>query len=238
MPLSEVRLNAKSLALIVMFAACYAISSFWTLFPIIGEKGRFISVASILAPLIGMSAGPFLGVAAIAIGALIALFNGSYSVISVAAGVASAFCCGMLYRRRRIECILFYACLLLFFALYPVYGPAWRFPLFLWLHLVGLIVLVSPLTSISIDCLQRTDVSLRNTFGILVITFVSLLTGHLAGSLAYEVQLSLFAPVEKAAQSIWATLTFVYPVERFIMWVAATFIGVPLHAALRELGFL
>jgi hypothetical protein len=228
------------LTLIASFAACYVISSSWTLFPIIGATGRFITVASILAPLIGIFLGPLLGIAAVALGGAISLFYGSYSITSLAAGIASAFCSGILYRQRRGICIVSYISLLLAFAFYPSYGPAWSFPFYVWLHVVGLVVLVSPLLPMTVNTISETEKPIRNSnFGIPIVVFISILYGHLAGSLMYvTVHFPLFVPLKEALPFSWAGLALIYPVERFIMWVSATIIGVALNTALKRLGFL
>jgi len=232
-------LNTRKLALSTCFAACYTVSSFWTLFPIIGDYGRFITVASILAPLIGMFLGPFLGLLSVAIGGTIAMFTGAYSLISFAAGTASAFCSGMLYRRRRSICTISYLGLLLMFSFYPFYGPAWSFPVFVWLHVVGFVVLFSPLMRVAMNHVHEADNSWQNTLGFFIIAFVSLLFGHLAGSLVFEiVYFPLFIPFEEAQSFSWQLIALQYPIERFIMVFAATIIGVTLNRALRRLGFL
>jgi len=232
-------LNTKNLTLVTSFAACYAISTFWTLFPIIGDYGRFITVASIIAPLIGMFLGPFLGPLTVVLGGTIAISTGAYSIVSLVAGAASAFCSGMLYHRRRIICAASYLWLLLLFAFYPVYGPAWSFPFFVWLHIVGLVVLVSPLMRVAMEAIRDVNDLRRNTFGVWFVVFVSILFGHLAGSLMFEIiYFPLFVPFEKAQSFSWQIIALQYPVERFIMVFAATVIGVSLNKTLRRLGFL
>lgn len=232
-------LDAKNLALASSFAACYVVSSFWTLFPVIGDYGKFITVASILAPLIGMILGPFVGVAAVSIGGAVALFNGAYGIWSFAAGIASTFCSGLLFHQKGKICIISYLCLFTGFAFYPNYGPVWRFPLTVWMHIAAFVLLISPLTRSAVKNIYESADYVKNFLGVFVIVFVSVLYGHMAGSLVFEmVYFPLFAPLREASSFSWKLVAFQYPVERIIMAFAATVIGVALIKALKKLGFL
>ena len=232
-------LDAKNLALASSFAACYVVSSFWTLFPVIGDYGKFITVASIIAPLIGMILGPFLGAAAVSIGGAIALFNGAYGIWSLAAGIASTFCSGLLFNQKRNICIISYLCLFTGFAFYPNYGPVWSFPLTVWMHIVAFALLVSPLTRLAAKNVYEPNDHAKNFLSVFIIAFVSVLYGHMAGSLVFEmVYFPLFAPLKEASNFSWKLVAFQYPIERLIMAFAATVIGVALIKALKKLSFL
>ncbi len=111
-------------------------------------------------------------------------------------------------------------------------------PYFVWFQLVGLAVLVSPLQSKARRLLEKRTSIQEVFFGVSVICFTAALFGQVVGSLMYE---AIYQPILIFDLDVWKgslqALTFIYPVERVIITVIATFLGVPLIKALRAFGF-
>ncbi|HXX88201.1 MAG TPA: hypothetical protein VEH86_07150, partial [Candidatus Acidoferrum sp.] len=107
-----------------------------------------------------------------------------------------------------------------------------------WLHLVALVVLVSPLSKKAADWIN--GASLVNLpLGVLILVFIGTMTQHLVGGLLYETVLGLF--VGKAPDVfhlLWYTVFWIYPFERGFIIILSTIIGVPLVKALKSSGFL
>jgi hypothetical protein len=237
----DLKLTARDLALVCCFAPLCTILSFWSLFPIIGPVGAFINAATVVAPLIGLILGPYLGAFAVilggAVGASLAQ-TGPFGPFSFVPWAATALCSGLLLNRKWKICGVLYAALLLVSTFYPVVGPAWLHPYFVWFQLIGLAVLVSPLQSKARRFLEKRTSIQEVFFGVSVTCFTAASFGQVAGSLMYE---TIYQPILISDLSVWKgslqALTFIYPVERVIITVIATFLGVPLIKALRTSGF-
>ena len=231
------RLSTKSLALTVVFAAVYATLSFLPLFPLIGLQGKFIQMGNVLAPLIGIVLGPWLGVFAIAVGGSIDAFlpqTGSFGPFSFVPHLAAALCAGLLYNNRRWVCGAAYLLLIVAFAFYPVVGPAWLWPLFLWLHVVGWAFMLSPLQP-KVNGFLREDKGVSKlVMGFGVTSFLAALFGHAVGTLMFEA--TVLYEVEVWLLN-WQALTMLYPIERLVIAMLSTAIGVGVLRALRAYGF-
>lgn len=235
------RLTAKGLALVCCFAPLCTLLSFWSLFPIIGAVGKSISAAAVVAPLIGIVLGPWLGALAVTLGGLIGasvMYIGPFGLLSFLPWTAAAFASGLLHNRRWHILTIVYAVLLLAFTLYPMVGPAWLHPYLIWLQLIGLAVLVSPLQLKAVKSMRKQTSLQEIVLGVGVVSFVATLFGHVVGSLMFEMVYwpTLIAELD-SWKSLWQFLTFVYPIERAIITAIATLLGVPLIKALRTFGF-
>ena len=232
--------ETRKLALMCVFAALYAVFSLVSLFPIIGALGRFITLATVLAPIVGMLLGPYVGVAAASVGGFVGWAvtqSGAFGFVSFIPGSLSALTAGFLINGERRVSAVFYLILFLAMAFFPLIGPVWLFPLFMWFQLIGLVVLVSPVSAVASKSLRADRID-RLTLGVGVIALVSALAGQVAGTLMFEVFFYPFNPqIESWRTAQWQFLTFVYPVERIIIAVLATLVGVPLIRAIRSYGF-
>jgi uncharacterized membrane protein len=223
------KLGPKEVALTACFAALYVVLSFLPMFPLLGAFQN-ISTAAIVAPLIGIILGAYLGAISTFVGGTISFFlNTSFSPFSLAAGIVCAVCAGLLYTNRRTVCTVIYIILLLIFGLYPLYGPIWSFPQVMWFQIVGLVILVSPLQSAASNSL-KSDKPTRLLFAFFITSLTSTLAGQIAGNIVFE---TLLDP-----RAIWPLLTFVYPFERTIIALIAAFIGVPLFEALKTANLI
>jgi MFS family permease len=230
---SHPRLNTKEVALTTVFTALYAILGFIKISPIIGLSPQGITAAAIVAPIIGILLGPYIGTLSTFLGGVIGFSLGALSYPSLAAGIPTAFCAGMISTKRRLTNIVTYLALFLLFAFYPTVGPAWLFPLSTWFQIAGLIILVSPLQSVAGDNLNSRN-NTRMLIGFFLTCLASTLAGQITGSLVFEA----LNPNATALLGNWQTLTFVYPVERTIIALAAMIIGASLVKILRTANLL
>ena len=235
------KLVAKNIALIAVFAPWYTIFTFWPLFPVIGASGSFITMAVIMAPLIGIILGPYLSVLSVALGGIIGLsvgqIGGPFGPLSFVPHAATTFCSGMLYNGKRMTCVVTYAILLVVFALYPVVGPAWLYPYFIWMQIIGLVILVSPLQSKAAEQIHGYTKSMGLTFGVGIVSLTATLFGHIVGDIMFEAIYwpNLISSVD-AWKSTWQLLAWVYPLERVMITIAAASIGTVLIKALKAYG--
>jgi predicted membrane protein len=220
------RLDAKEVALSSCFAALYVVLSFVPMFHLLGAF-QYITLAAMLVPLIGIMLGPYLGAVSTLLGGIINYSINTFSPMSLVAGVIGAACAGLLYKNRQALCSLIYLILLFTFALYPLYGPFWTSPEVMWFHLVGFLILISPLQSIASKSFRSGKVS-KLLFAFFLTSLTSTLAGQIAGNVVFE---TITDP-----RGIWPLLTFVYPFERTTIAVVAAFIGVPLFEALKSIN--
>jgi len=235
------KMVAKNIALIAVFGPWYTIFTFWPLFPVIGASGSFITMAVIMAPLIGIIIGPYLSVLSVALGGIIGLslgqIGGPFGPLSFVPHAATTFCSGMLYNGKRMTCAVTYAFLLVVFALYPVVGPAWLYPYFIWMQIIGLAILVSPLQSKAVEQIHGYTKSMGLTFGVGIVSLTATLFGHIVGDIMFEAIYwpNLISSVD-AWKSTWQLLAWVYPLERVMIAIAAALIGTTLIKALKAYG--
>lgn len=232
-------LTAKDLALTICFAALYAVFCLFPIFQIVGLPSKFITLAAITAPIIGMLLGPYLGALSTILGGTIAFSLGHFSPPSFVAGVVAAFSAGMIHFGRRSLCAFAYFSLLFFFGFYPFVGPVWLYPQLMWFQVIGFLVLVSPLQSVAVRNAwnSKSDAKLMPVF--FVTSLTSTLAGQIAGSLTFEIlSWPIFIADVNAWKLNWQLITWLYPVERIVISLAATFIGVALQKVLFSVNLM
>ena len=231
----------RDLALVCCFAPLYTLFSFWPLAPMIGVVGKSITMAAVMAPLVGVLLGPYLGAAAAGLGGIVGASlaqGGAFNPISFLPGTAAAFCAGLLYNQKARACILLYSVFLLALILYPPVGPIWLYPSFAWFQVAGLIILISPLRSKAISFTNNQQSSTKLILGISAICFIATMFAHVVGCLVFEItSWPLVFPQLDFWQSTWQFLTFAYPIERIVITALATLIGVPLIKTFQAIRF-
>ncbi|MEM2147813.1 MAG: hypothetical protein QXJ94_04335 [Candidatus Bathyarchaeia archaeon] len=233
----NVKLSTLEIALTACFSALYAVFCLFPIFQIVGFAGRAITMAAVIAPVIGIVLGPHIGVLSTAIGGLVGLSFGHFSPISLTAGVVTAFFAGALRLGKRSLCAFTYFALLFTFGFYPFIGPLWLYPQLMWFQALGFIILISPLQSFAVKNLNnRTDNS-KAFFGFFTTCLVSSLAGQIAGSLTSEVLTwPVFLADVNAWRGIWQLTVWLYPVERVIIAFAAALVSLALQKALRAVN--
>jgi uncharacterized membrane protein (UPF0136 family) len=224
----KLALNSKNLALTICFSSLYAIFCFFPIFQIIGLQNKFITMAAVLSPFIGMLLGPFVGALSTTVGGLIGFSVGNFSLPSLASGVVAAFFAGSLLKGRRSLCVFFYFSLLFLFGFYPFVGPAWLFPPLMWFQVIGFLVLVLPIQPP------------KNSFlAFFVISLTSTLAGQIAGSLTLEIiSWPIFVADLDAWRVNWQLVTFLYPMERVVIAFSSAFFGKAACRVLKPTGLM
>jgi len=225
---SKSEFTTKNIAQAAIFTSLYVVFGFLKISPIIGLPGQAITAAAIVAPLIGIILGPYLGMLSAFLGGTVGFFFGSFSPLSLTSGVATATCSGLIHNGKRIPALLVYLALFLLLALYPSIGPVWLFPTYVWFQAIGLLVLLSPLLTVATQKFHTSNDS-SVFYAYFVTALVSTLAGQIAGTLTLEL---IQVPDANYFLGTWVTTAFVYPIERTVIALGATLIGVALHKAL------
>jgi hypothetical protein len=228
------KLEARDAGLTAVFAALYVVLSFLPLSQVIGFFGKSITVATVVAPVIGLILGAYLGLFSTSLGGIISLFvSQNFSLPSLLAGAIAALCAGLLYRGKQSFCVVVYVLLLIFYGFYPFIGAFWLYPSVMWFQILGLIVLISPLQSIASRNFNSNSNS-RLLFAFFITSLTSTLASQIAGSLAFEI---LF-PDPDFLRGVWQVTTFIYPIERVFIAVAAALIGASLYKTLKPANIM
>jgi len=248
---SERRQKTRHVAIVATFAVVYFLFRMIPTFAMVGVSGGTFSLADVLASLYGIILGPFAGTISITLGTILAIAFGRPMIflgLDFLPSAMDALVVGLVMRRKRLAATILY---LIFFTLFlanpytAIFVPVSvsflhlnSFFFYPWLHLIALVVLISPLSKKAAEWVN--GASLVNLApGVLILSFIGALTQHLVGALLYEIVLGMF--VGKAPEIfrlVWETIFWLYPFERTIIVVLSTVIGVPLIKALKSSGFL
>jgi len=223
------KLTSQDVALIICFTALYVVLSFLSISPIIGLPGKTITAAAIIAPIMGIILGPYVGFLSTFSGGIIGFFFGSFSQPSFVSGIVASLCAGLLFVGKRSLCAITYLSLLLTFGFFPLFGPVWLYPYSLWFQVAGFLLLVSPLQSLAIKNLNSGN-DTKVLYAFFIISLTSTLAGQIAGSTVFTILVSSVNTLKAS----WEFITFLYPVERTIIAVSAAFIGMSLHKVLKS----
>ena len=247
--LSNINTRTKIIASVAIFSALYGVIRLIPLGPMIGLSASF-SVSDSLAPLYGIILGPFTGGISIVIGTFLAMALGKAPVflgLDFLPALVNAVVLGFLVKRKWKAVVLLNLALIIIFLLspyslllveIPIGSGTLSFP-FIWMHIVALIVLISPLRSKAISWIE----SLKTAYlpwGLAIVAFIGTMMQHITGNLVFE--LTWGAPIggltAEAFQGIWTVAFFAYPVERAVIVLITVLVGVPVVRILKKSLFI
>jgi hypothetical protein len=210
----------------------YVVLSFLPIFQLIGFS-KYITVATILAPIIGIVLGPYLGTVSTLLGGIVSLFfSPFFAPFSLAGGIVGALCGALLYQGRRTLCTIIYLAILLIFGFYPSVGPIWVFPPYMWFQVAGFFILISPLQSAASKSFKSGSKA-KLLFAFFITSLTSSMASQIAGTLVYEM-----ITLTSDWHGFWIALTAVYPLERTTIALIAALIGAPLFKVLKSTNLI
>lgn len=230
--------RTKIIAFLIVFSALYAVLRPVPLGPMIGLSANF-SVSDFLAPLYGIILGPYVGGLSIVIGTFLGMVMGKAPVflgLDFLPALVNTVAIGFLVKRKWAPVVVLNVALLFAFILNPLtslfIGP---FP-FVWLHIVALLVLISPLGRNAEQWVE----TLRPKFltaGLAILAFVGTMMQHLTGNILTEVVfgqvLGSITP-DTFSTFIWPGAFLLYPWERVTLVLLSVVVGVPLVRTLKK----
>jgi hypothetical protein len=229
--------KTSQITLTAVFAAVYFVLRSVPTFQMVGISGRF-TAGDFLITAIALIADLWSGALAVIIGTVIAyainppiFFGLDFLPALVNVTIVSL----ILSKHRRIA-VAIYIMVLVAFLLSP-YSLlfAYGYVPYGWLHLVALIVLLSPTISRTPNWLTRSG--LRQLTAIAVLAFVGTMAQHLTGGLLYEFAVGFVGGVSSSTfERIWRVIFWVYPIERTVLVVLSTLVAVGLFRAIRRLA--
>ncbi len=230
--------RTKIIAFLIVFSALYAVLRPVPLGPMIGLSANF-SVSDFLAPLYGIILGPYVGGLSIVIGTFLGMVMGKAPVflgLDFLPALVNTVAIGFLVKRKWAPVVVLNVALLFVFILNPLtslfIGP---FP-FVWLHIVALLVLISPFGRNAGQWVE----TLRPKFltaGLAILAFVGTMMQHLTGNILTEVVfgqvLGSITP-DTFSTFIWPGAFLLYPWERVTLVLLSVVVGVPLVRTLKK----
>jgi hypothetical protein len=235
--LSKISNRTKIIAFLIIFSALYAALRPVPLGPIIGLSNQF-SISDFLAPLYGIILGPYLGGLSIIIGTFLGMtIKAPYFFgLDFLPALVNCVAIGFLMKRKWAPAVVLNIVLLLAFILNPLttlfIGPV---P-FVWLHIVALVVLISPLGRRAGQWVETLKPKFL-TAGIAILAFVGTMMQHLTGNILTEVVLGQIVgslSAETLTLVIWPSAFLAYPVERTVLVILSVIVGVPLVRTLKK----
>ncbi len=236
----KIKISTKQVALIAVFSALYAVLRIIPLGPMIGLSQSF-AVSDALAPILGIILGPFTGGLSVIIGTFSAMALGKAPIfmgLDFLPALVNTVAVGFLIKRKWIPVAALYAILLVIFALSPytlLTVQVGSIPVpFMWLHIVALIVLLSPISFKAVSNVRKSNLTYL-ALSVAVIAFIGTMLQHLTGNLLYQFTFGSIGGMDAAVfAGYWNLIFYAYPVERLVMVIIATLIGVPLVKILKK----
>ena len=233
------RLTSKIRALTATFAGVYALLRVVPTFPMLGISGGAFTLADILPPIYGIILGPYLASSAILVGTLLSFILGRpilFLGLDFLPGMVNAAIVGLLLNRSKHTTIVLYTVPLALFLVHPytvnfipvkVFG--FRFALFFaWMHLIALLLLVSPISSKAVKYVNRPE-GMKTPLGLALISFIGTMGQHLMGNILYENVIGVIqgTPIS-AFKPVWYAVFWLYPLERLTLITVTTLVGTPM----------
>jgi hypothetical protein len=199
--------RTKTIALIAIFAALFAVLRRIDAIPMIGVPGARFSLSDILPPIYGIVLGPFTGGISVIIGTFLGIALGKpviFLFLDFLPALVNTVAVGLLVRRKWWPVVLLYVALFVAF-------------------------LVNPLTSIFIDVGGMAIPMMQHLMGnilyevVLNQFYIVLGQNPIVATAAYP--------------GIWSVTFFLYPWERLILIILTVVVGVPLVRVLKQSFF-
>lgn len=238
--------NPKTIALIAIFTALYAVLRVVPTLPMIGSSGNWFSLSDVIAPIYGIILGPITGGISIVLGTFLGMSMGRpvvFMFLDFLPATVGAVSLGLLMKKKWIYAVVLNVILLAVFLIHPntsifVDYSGILLP-FAWLHIVALVVLVSPVGRKLVNWVNTNDAT-KIVAGIAIMFFIGTMMQHLMGNLLYETIMAEplgFIPVTSYPAN-WAFVFPLYPIERLMLIIIGTLVGTPLLRVLKNTSLL
>lgn len=248
----------ENLVLTASLSALYVVFRAIPTFPMFAVPGASFRAGDLVAPLYGIVLGPLIGPLAIALGTTVGFFLGAPPVFLGLDFLPAAMCAavlGLTTRKRRREAVVLNGVVIVVFLILP-FSPSlisvgdYRVP-YVWLHLVGVALLASPLAAgaafnISRNWsfqegesrFRRILLGYKNpVLSVLVLVLAGTLAQHVTGGIITQVVIGMnFNQTPRGYatwQDFWTFIFWLYPTERAIITIGATLIATPALIALK-----
>jgi hypothetical protein len=224
------------MTLAAVLAAVYFVLRAIPTFQMVGTTSYFTTGDFILTTIV-LVAGLWSGSLAIVVGTVVAyaLRPPIFFGLDFLPALANVSIAGFLLTGRRKIALGVYITVLVAFLVSP-YSLLFGYPSvpYVWLHLVALAVLVSPIaTKIPLWIQQR---NYRGVIAIGALAFIGTMAQHLVGGLLYEFSVGFVGGVTpQRLMDLWQVIFWLYPEERMILVIVSTIIALGVYRSLERL---
>lgn len=236
------RTKSIKVAVAAVFAALYFVlrslpNPIPFLFQMIGISGRF-TAGDFLLTTVALVAGLWGGILSVFVGTVLAYpVNGPLFLgLDFLPGVINVLITGLILGNHpRIARAAYISVLFPFLASpYSLLFGVGYVP-YVWLHIVGLTVLLSPLTAKVPDWIWRKGA--RQVVAVTLLAFVGTMVQHLTGGLLYELTVGL---VQGNSPSVlkgnWQLIFWLYPAERLLLTAISSIVSMGVLRSVKRLG--
>jgi hypothetical protein len=229
-----------------MFTAIYTVARYIPTFPMYDLPGTQFRIGDFVAPAIGILLGPWLAIPCIILGTFINyIFRPpTFLGLDFLPAMMSAIVAGLIVRKKTQYAILIYAVVLTIFILLPLSTFWIKLPNgttipYVWLHLIGLGLLISPIGWKASNWIDGLGQKLLAVVAVTTITLGATLVQHLTGGILTELIIFpgfLHITTPAKASIYWTGIFYLYPVERLILTAVTTAFLVALLRTLKPVG--
>ena len=219
--------RTRNVTLAAVFSAIYVILRIVPTFSMVGISGQFTAGDFILTSIAAI-AGLWSGIVSVLVGSVIAyavrppiFFGLDFLPAAVNVSIAALLLSG----RRKVAQVIYIAILVGFLASpYSLLYGYDHVP-YVWLHLLALAVLLSPVTARVRSWVKRGG--FLGVVAFAVLAFVGTMAQHLTGGLLYEFSVGYLGGLAPAGfAAIWRVIFFLYPPERLVIVAISTILAV------------
>jgi hypothetical protein len=249
------RVSTTKLVLVASLSALYFVFRLIPTFPNLGVPGATFKAGDMVAPLYGIILGPVLGPLAVIIGTLLGFIGAPpiFLGFDFLPAVACTMIVGLAIQGKRMLGAILYLALILLFLVLPytsilIVVGGYGIP-FVWLHLVGLAIYISPLTGRAVRLVTKDWTQYagkapgylsRQFSAVLVLALSGTLAQHIMGGILTEFVTGLHfnalpGPHGRYStwQAFWTVVFWAYPFERTIIALVAAGLGASALVALK-----
>lgn len=231
--------KSHQIALTAVFAAVYFVLRSIPTFQMVGVSGHF-TAGDFIITTIAMIGGLWSGTLSIIVGTILAyainppIFFG----LDFLPALVNASIVGLILSNHRHVARGAYVLVLAIFLASPYsLFIGYSYIPFAWLHMVALIILLSPLISKIPSWLARD--SLRQLVAVALLAFVGTMAQHLTGGLLYELTVGIIGGINPLSfRQFWRIVFWIYPIERALIVALSTVIAIALFGSIRRSGLL
>lgn len=223
-------MDARSISIVGLMAAVYAVVTLLPGFPVIGAPGSEIDLARSLEPIYGIMMGTYFGPLAAFLGAILGkiLSGESASLLFAPLALVSTLSSALIYRDRIARIPGWATSGLILTVMIVVWGftqQAQNAPFFAVPHIAAAAMAFG--LGGKLHKLLRSS-KMELALGLFLVSFISTMTGNMLGNL-------IFVAVYSPSPYFFVPMLAITLPERLFISLASTIIGVPLIIAVRKL---
>ena len=241
--IENIDVRSKQISIVASFAVIYAIMRIVPSFPVVGAPGASFSMADILVPIYAIIFGPYIASAAIFLGTFLGIVFGKPIIFlgwDFLPATMGALFIGMIIQGKKFIAIGLFIFVLLIFNLLPYtetiipINDQIAIP-YNWFHIVAILVLISPVTIISMKWIE--DNSNKAIFGLFILAIIGTLFQHIVGGIVFVTTLGIYLESinPEAFPGIWKTIFFVYPIERLAIAAISAIVATPILRSIKPI---